>query len=171
MARENQHWHAAWRTDLDLADGEHMTAVQRRRQALEQQTRGARSQRTRGCSSVRSALASAPCKSVDERTGWWPALSRHGSVRLQQRGITMALVVTVMDFGVAQQAHGATRFFLDKRGRQRLASEMPGALRAFNGLDIQVVVADDARLITAAHRTKRVRRDIQRRARKAGAVH
>ena len=39
---------------------------------------------------------------------------------------------------------------------------MPQALRSLPSLDIHVVLADDGRLITAAHRTKRIRRDIRK---------
>jgi hypothetical protein len=91
-----------------------------------------------------------------------PNLSRHGAARLSQRGITMDQVVTVLDFGAEQRSHGATRYFLDHRARTRLEVEMPEALRSLRTLDIQVVMGDDGRLVTAAHRTKRIRREIQK---------
>ena len=91
-----------------------------------------------------------------------PALTRHAETRLRQRAITVEQVVMVIDFGSEQRAHGASRFFLDKVARHRLAQVQPSAQRDLGSLDIQVVLADDGRLITAAHRTKRIRRDIQR---------
>lgn len=63
----------------------------------------------------------------------------------------------------SQRSHGATRCFLDRASRERLAVEMPAALQSFVKLDTQVAIADDGSLITAAHRTQRIRRDIQRR--------
>jgi len=91
-----------------------------------------------------------------------PALTRHAKTRLRQRAITVEQVLMVIDFGSEQRAHGASRFFLDKLARHRLTQVQPNALRDLGSLDIQVVLADDGRLITAAHRTKRIRREIQR---------
>lgn len=87
-----------------------------------------------------------------------PDLSRHGQRRLQQRGITMDQVLTVMDFGREERSHGASRYLLDKKSRALLATEMPTALRSLRSLDIHVVVSDQGTLITAAHRTRRSRR-------------
>ena len=91
-----------------------------------------------------------------------PDLSHHGRARLQQRGIAIDQVLTILDYGQEQRAHGASRYFLNRRGRERLTLEMPELIRSFRTLDIQVVIADDGCLITAAHRTKRIRREIQR---------
>ena len=91
-----------------------------------------------------------------------PALTRHAERRLRQRAITFEQVLMVIDFGSEQRTHGASRFFLDKVARHRLTQAQPSALRDHRSLDIQVVLADDGRIITAAHRTKRIRRDIQR---------
>ena len=89
------------------------------------------------------------------------AITRHAETRLRQRAITVEQVLMVIDFGSEQRAHGASRFFLDKRARHRLTQVQPSALRDIGSLDIQVVLADDGRVITAAHRTKRIRREIQ----------
>jgi len=89
-------------------------------------------------------------------------LTSHAQTRLQQRAITIDQVMTIMDFGREQRAHGASRFFLDKGARIRLAYAQPDAFRELGPLDIQVVLGNDGRLITAARRTKRIRRDIQR---------
>ena len=91
-----------------------------------------------------------------------PALTRHAATRLRQRAITVEQVLMVIDFGSEQRAHGATRFFLDKLARHRLTQVQPSRIRDLGSLNIQVVLADDGRLITAAHRTKRIRREIQR---------
>ena len=91
-----------------------------------------------------------------------PKITRHGQARLQQRGITLDQVVMILDFGRVQRAHGASRYFLDKQTRRRLALAEPQALYSLGTLDIHVVLGDDGTLITAAHRTKRIRRDIQK---------
>ena len=89
-------------------------------------------------------------------------MTRHGQTRMRQRGITVDQVVTLLDFGNEQRSHGASRFFLDRQARARIAVEMPQALRTLPSLDIHVVLADDGRLITAEYRTKRLRRDIHK---------
>lgn len=96
-----------------------------------------------------------------------PNLTRHARTRLQQRGITIDQVTKVLDYGSVQRAHGASRYFLDKAARQRIAVSMPDELRSLQALDIQVVVSNDGALITAAHRTKRLWRQIQSRGRAA----
>lgn len=90
-----------------------------------------------------------------------PDLSRHGRTRLRQRGIGLEQVLAVLDYGREQRAHGASRYFLDRSSRQRLAVEMPTVLRRLHTLDIHVVISDEGSLITAAHRTRRIRREIQ----------
>lgn len=90
-----------------------------------------------------------------------PDLSRHGRTRLQQRGIAIEQVLNVLDYGREQRAHGASRFYLDRRSRERLAVEKPACIRSLRTLDIHVVLSDEGHLITAAHRTKRIRREIQ----------
>lgn len=87
-----------------------------------------------------------------------PDLSTHGGQRLQQRGITRDQVVTVMDYGREQRVHGASRYFLDKKSRVLLATHMASERRSLPALDIQVVLSDHGTLITAAHRTKRLRK-------------
>lgn len=96
-----------------------------------------------------------------------PDMTRHGHTRLRQRGIAMSDVLTIIAHGLEQRSHGATRYFLDRAARACLAVQMPVALRAFPKLDIQVVLSDNGALITAAHRTKRIRRDIQKKSRRS----
>lgn len=101
---------------------------------------------------------SSPSRQTGEGVSNVPALTSHGKTRLRQRGITVDQVLTVLDFGKEQRSYGATRFFLDRQARARVAVEMPQALRSLPTLDIFVVLGDDGQLITAAHRNKRIRR-------------
>ena len=112
----------------------------------------------------RTAQRATPDRENGCAPGWGsaPALTRHAETRLRQRAITVDQVLMIIDFGKEQRSHGASRFFLDKVARNRLIQAQPSAMRDLGSLDIQVVLADDGRLITAAHRTKRIRRDIQR---------
>lgn len=114
-------------------------------------------------SSARASCVPSPVRVIAERPATViapgvPDLSRHGQRRLQQRGITMDQVLTVIGFGKEERAHGASRYLLDKHSRALLAVEMPTALRRLHTLDIHVVVSDQGTLITAAHRTRRLRR-------------
>ena len=66
-------------------------------------------------------------------------------------------------FGFAQRSHGATRYALDKKARQLLAEVVsPDALRRTGSLDIVAVFSDEGALVTASHRTGRLRRDVTR---------
>lgn len=149
----------AWDHEFVLADDEACSAHGRlervRRLATHQAGRPA------GADAQPSPRAEAGLRDVVQVRRGTLDLSRHGLIRLQQRGIAVEQVLTVLDYGREQRAHGASRFFLDRRGRARLAVEMPAALRSLRTLDIHVVLSDGGSLITAAHRTKRMRRDIQ----------
>lgn len=90
-------------------------------------------------------------------------MTRHAAHRLKNRGISLAQVLVIADFGAAQRAHGATRFSLDKKARQLLVEEFdPVLLKRLGSLDIVAVFADDGTLVTAAHRKERIRREITR---------
>ncbi len=90
-----------------------------------------------------------------------PPLTTHAKNRLKNRGISLDQVLVLADFGVPQRAHGATRYSLDKRARQLLVETVSvETLRRLGSLDIVAVFSDAGALITAAHRTKRLRRDI-----------
>lgn len=90
-------------------------------------------------------------------------MTTHAAHRLKNRGITLEQLLAVADFGVPQRAHGATRFALDRKARQLLGQTIPPALlKRLGSLDIVAVFADDGALITASHRTERLRREITR---------
>ena len=87
--------------------------------------------------------------------------TRHAAHRLKNRGISLDQVHLVTDFGRPQRVHGATRYALDKESREFLKQTFPpDELRRFKSLDIVAVVSDDGTLITAAHRTERLRHKI-----------
>ena len=86
--------------------------------------------------------------------------SRHAAVRMQQRSIPALVVDLLMEFGASQTAgDGTTKFFFDKTARKRLKTYAgPLASVLAHHLDVYVVVADDQKLVTAAHRIDRIRR-------------
>jgi hypothetical protein len=158
----------AWAHEFERADneeGQHRHALERtHRSAMRRAAAsGAMARGTEAHPSPRRPSAA----DLTPPAAWIPDLSLHGRARLQQRGITLDQVLTVMAFGAEQRSHGASRYFLDKKARACLAVEMPDVLRVVERLDIHIVVGDDDRLITAAHRTKRLRRDIQSRGRRS----
>jgi hypothetical protein len=159
MATIKEFRNMVWQREFDIADDETNLRAQR----IERVRRAAaiRSSQT----TSRSALPTHVAQPVDRSTGavaaHVPNMTQHGRTRLRQRGITIDQVVTLLDYGNQQRSHGASRFFLDRQARCLIAVEMPEALRSLPSLDIQVVLADDGRLITAAHRTKRIRRDVR----------
>lgn len=149
----------AWDHEFEIADDEACSTHSR----LERVRRLAayRVGRNEGTNAQPSSLADGDQREVIRVGLGIPDLSRHGRTRLRQRGIAIEQVLTVLDYGREQRAHGASRFFLDRRSRERLAVEMPAALGSLCTLDIYVVLSDEGSLITAAHRTKRIRREIQ----------
>lgn len=146
-----------WQHEFDIADEETNLRTQR----IERVRRSAasRSSGTAARSALPTQVASSNVRELGAVAAHVPNMTRHGQTRLRQRGITVDQVVTLIAFGHEQRSHGASRFFLDRQARARIAVEMPQALRSLPSLDIQVVLADDGRLITAAHRTRRIRRD------------
>lgn len=86
--------------------------------------------------------------------------SRHAAVRMQQRSIPALVVDLLMEFGASQSAgDGTTKFFLDKTARKRLKTYAgPLASMLAHHLDVYVVVANDQKLVTAAHRIDRIHR-------------
>jgi hypothetical protein len=165
MATLKEFRNMVWQHEFDIADLETNLRVQR----IERVRRAAvsRSSGTACCGALPTQLAAPITRELGAVAAHVPNMTRHGHTRLRQRGITVDQVVTLIDFGSEQRSHGASRFFLDRQARVRIAVEMPEALRSLPNLDIHVVLADDGRLITATHRTKRIRRDIQKPYRRA----
>lgn len=87
-------------------------------------------------------------------------LSHHARTRTQQRAIPPMLIDLLTQFGSTEPAgDGASKVFFDKTARRRVkayAGPLAGLLDEH--LDVHAVVARDGRVITAAHRTKRIKR-------------
>lgn len=163
MATIKEFRHMVWQHEFDIAN----QVSNLRTQRIERLRRAAAS-RASGAAARRAhptQVAAVSNRGLGAVAEHLPNMTRHGLTRLRQRGITIDQVLTLIDYGNEQRSHGASRFFLDRQARVRIAVEMPEALRALPSLDIHVVLADDGRLITAAHRTKRIRRDIRKNSR------
>lgn len=86
-------------------------------------------------------------------------MTRHTSIRQQQRGIPSLLVDLLLDFGSSEPAgDGASMLFFDKQAKRRLDS-YAGPLAKFlkEHLDVYAIVSDQT-VITTGHRYARVRR-------------
>lgn len=86
--------------------------------------------------------------------------TRHAAARLQQRSIPYQAVNLLMEFGSMMRCRGASSFFLDRAARRRIGHALDGAelRRVERFLNAYVVVADSGDLLTAAWRTRRLRR-------------
>lgn len=145
----------AWQHEFDLLDDEGSTRLHARQRAH-------RAALHRSADATQPVLPSARSE-LPRHLVAMPTipLTRHAEVRLKSRGITMAQVLIVTEFATPQRSHGATRYAFDRKSRQYLAATMPPSqLRRLGRLDIVAVLADNGSLITAAHRTERLRRDI-----------
>jgi hypothetical protein len=144
----------AWQAEFDQVEttiGGRLRARERAYQAALHRAAGAATGRSSKAVDAAEVLARMPTI----------PLTRHAAHRLKERGISIDQVALVTSFGQSQRVHGATRFALDKRSRQLLAETVPPQyLRRFKTLDILAVVSDDGALVTAAHRTERLRRKV-----------
>ena len=88
-------------------------------------------------------------------------VSRHARARLQSRAIPPFVIDLLHEYGASDRCGGAEHLFFDKRSRRALAVAMGGkrGLRTIERwFDVYAVVGDNGRLVTAAHRTGRMRR-------------
>lgn len=86
-------------------------------------------------------------------------MTRHASIRQQQRGIPSLLVDLLLDFGSSEPAgEGTSMLFFDKQAKRRLNSYAgPLAKILEEHLDVYVIISDQT-IITTGHRYERVRR-------------
>lgn len=86
-------------------------------------------------------------------------LTKHASIRQQQRGIPSIVVDLLLDYGTfTRTGEGATMYYFDKMSRRRVrtyAGPLSGQFEEY--LDYYAVVASDGRVITVAPRIKRIR--------------
>lgn len=84
----------------------------------------------------------------------------HAAARMQQRAIPLAAIDLLLDYGASTRSRGAENFFFDKAARRRVAEDLGNfeSRRVARLLNAYAVVSDDGTLITAAWRTRRLRR-------------
>lgn len=87
-------------------------------------------------------------------------VSEHAGIRLQQRGIPPLVVDLLLTYGAEARAIRCTRYFFDKPARRRVAKAVGKQVmrRIEDMLDAMIVVGDDGTVVTAGHRTERIRR-------------
>lgn len=88
------------------------------------------------------------------------AFTDHARIRRQQRAIPLLMVDLLHRFGSQEPAgDGTTKLFFDKPARRRvMAFAGPLAAAIEKHLDIYVVMSASECVVTAAHRTARIRR-------------
>ncbi len=89
-----------------------------------------------------------------------PTLTAHAAIRCTQRSIAPHGIDLFLDYGARARVRGADSYFFDKAARRRLREDLgaDGVRGVERWLDAYVVVGDDGRVITAAWRTRRLRR-------------
>lgn len=85
-------------------------------------------------------------------------LTHHANVRCQQRGIPPLIREWLQEFGSEVVSHGARKRYFDHRAKRRLAAAVGAQVvdRLGGLLNVYIVEGDD-RLITAGHRTRRIK--------------
>jgi hypothetical protein len=87
-------------------------------------------------------------------------ITRHAAVRMQQRAIPADAIDLLLEFGTSTRRHGTDSIYFDRAARRLAADTLDSATlrRSEKYLNAYAVVADDGSLITAAWRTRRLRR-------------
>lgn len=86
-------------------------------------------------------------------------MTKHASVRKQQRGIPESVLDCLMEFGKASHDNrGGEVFYFDKRAKQRCQAVMGKEMyRRLDGhFDVYAVRSLDGALVTVGHRHKRM---------------
>lgn len=88
-------------------------------------------------------------------------LTQHAKARMQQRGISVTTLNSLLDYGAQSHDHrGATIVYFDKKARTRLLRDSGRA--AYRGVEKQLnayaVVGNDGSVVTVGHRDKRISR-------------
>jgi hypothetical protein len=86
----------------------------------------------------------------------------HASVRAKQRGISPLMIELLEQYGATARAvDGASIHYFDKRAMKRLAAHLGPQFPAFReDLGVYAVISGDGRVLTVAHRQRRIKRDI-----------
>ena len=88
-------------------------------------------------------------------------LTQHAEVRMQQRGIALTTLQSLLDYGSQAHDHrGATILYFDKRARSRLLKDSGrGVYRVVEKqLNAYAVVSTDGAVITVGRRKRRIPR-------------
>jgi hypothetical protein len=93
-------------------------------------------------------------------------MTLHAAHRAAQRSIDMSRVDLLLSYGEAIRSRGANLYYLSARARRRLADDVGHdcARQLIDRLNIIVLESDNGHVVTVAHRTRRVRHGIARRA-------
>lgn len=88
-------------------------------------------------------------------------LSNHAAIRSQQRGIPVAAIETLLEYGKLTPAKGGLSYAMDKRSRRKALAELGKAeYRAIEKwLNCYAIDSPDGTLITVSHRIRRSRCD------------
>lgn len=94
-------------------------------------------------------------------------LTKHARLRCQQRSIPPFAIDLYEKYGVCARHRGADVLYMDKAAHKRMERDFggPRALRMIEPLLGGYAVVENGRVITIAHRTGRMKRDVVRRAR------
>ena len=86
-------------------------------------------------------------------------MTKHATVRQQQRGISPLMIDLLLDFGSSEPSgNGTALLFFDKPAKRRLESYAGPLAKAFQEhLDVYAIV-DNQTVITTGHRCDRIRR-------------
>jgi hypothetical protein len=88
-----------------------------------------------------------------------PNLTRHASIRQQQRGIPPIIIDLLQTHGAVERAgKDATTYFFDKASRRKIKAYFGRMSRTIDQyLDYYAVIGRNGQVITAAHRLDKVR--------------
>ena len=88
-------------------------------------------------------------------------MTQHAQVRMQQRGISVQTLESLLDHGaIAYDHRGATIVYFDKKAKSRL--QRIGGRQAYRAMEKQLntyaVVAQDGAVVTVGRRDRRIPR-------------
>ena len=90
-----------------------------------------------------------------------PGLTQHAQARMQQRGITVTTLNSLLDYGAQSHDHrGATIIYFDKKAKRRLLRDSGRDVYRVmeKQLNAYAVVGNDGAVVTVGHRDKRIPR-------------
>lgn len=86
-------------------------------------------------------------------------MTRHASIRQQQRSIPPMIIEFLINYGVCEQAgDGTSKHYFDKQSKRRLKAyvgQLSGLIEEY--LNCYAVVCPEGRIVTVAYRTERIK--------------